>query len=67
MKNKKKSSGKFQYEIISSAKMPAGVQELMKVYDRFQEAYAATEKYLDLVSPRMQQSNSNQSIVKGGQ
>lgn len=48
---------------VSTAQMPSGVQDLMKVYERFQEAYAVTEKYLEMVSPKTHQSNSNQSFV----
>ncbi len=48
---------------VSTTQMPSGVQDLMKVYERFQEAYAVTEKYLEMVSPKTHQSNSNQSFV----
>ena len=35
----------------------------MRVYERFQKAYAVTEQYLELISPKIHQSNSNQSLV----
>ena len=60
MNQKKKK--KVNYS-VSTAQMPSGVQDLMKVYERFQEAYAVTEKYLEMVSPKTHQSNSNQSFV----
>ena len=50
-------------EIISKAKKPSGVKEMMKVYERFEKAYAVTEQYLELVSPKTYQTNSNKSIV----
>lgn len=60
MKQKKRK--KIDYS-VSTAQMPSGVQDLMKVYERFQEAYAVTEQYLEMVSPKTRQSNSNQSFV----
>ena len=63
MKQKKK---KINYS-ESTAQMPSGVQDLMKVYERFQEAYAVTEQYLEMVSPKTHQSNSNQSFVTESQ
>lgn len=62
MKNAKNNSE----QIISRARVPAGVADLMKVYERFQEAYVITEQYLDIVSPKTHQSNSNQSFVTEG-
>lgn len=50
-------------QIISKAQTPSGVKDLMKVYERFQEAYAVTEQYLEIVSPKTHQSSSNQSLV----
>jgi len=50
-------------QIVSEAQIPAGVKDVMKVYERFQEAFAVTEKYLDLISPKTHQSNSNQSFL----
>ena len=55
MKNLKEAHSKM----IEKAKAQAGVQDLMKVYERFQEANAVTEWYLQLVSPKRRQSNSN--------
>ena len=60
MRQRKKK--KIDYS-VSAAQMPSGVQDLMKVYERFQEAYAVTEQYLEMVSPKTHQSNSNQSFV----
>lgn len=50
-------------QIISKARTPSGVKDLMKVYERFQEAYVVTEQYLEIVSPQTRQSSSNQSLV----
>ena len=50
-------------DILSNTKAPAGVQELMKVYERFKEANAITEEYLKLISPQTYQSNSNKSLL----
>lgn len=61
MKEKKRE--KVNYRAVSSGKMPSGVQDLMKVYERFQKAYAVTEQYLEMVSPKTHQSNNNQSFV----
>ena len=60
MKQKKRK--KVDYS-ASTAQMPSGVQDLMKVYERFQEAYAVTEQYLEMISPKTHQSNSNQSLI----
>ena len=60
MKQKKRK--KIDYS-VSTAQMPSGVQDLMKVYERFQEAYAVTEQYLEMVSRKTHQSNSSQSFV----
>lgn len=51
-------------KILSEAKSPAGVRELIKVYERFQEANAITEEYLRLISPQTHQSNSNKSLLE---
>ena len=59
MKNIKK-----DYEqIVSKAKASSGVSDLMKVYERFRDAYTKTEQYLELISPKTHQTNSNQSLV----
>ena len=50
-------------QIISKAKASSGVSDLMKVYERFQDAYTRTEQYLELISPKTHQTNSNQSLV----
>ena len=50
-------------QIISKAKASSGVGDLMKVYERFQDAYTKTEQYLELISPKTHQTNSNQSLV----
>ena len=50
-------------KIVTDAKAPAGVQELIKVYERFKEANAITEEYLKLISPQTYQSNSNKSFL----
>jgi hypothetical protein len=49
----------------TAAKMiaPSGVEDLMRVYERFQKAYAVTEQYLEITSPKTYQSNSNQSLI----
>lgn len=49
--------------IVAKAKAAAGVEELMKVYQRFQKANAATTKYMQLVSPGTYQLNSNKSLL----
>ncbi len=54
---------KIYSKIVSDAKTPAGVQELLKVYERFKEANAITEEYLKLISPQTYQSNSNKSLL----
>jgi len=54
---------KIYSKIVSDAKAPAGVQELLKVYERFKEANAITEEYLKLISPQTYQSNSNKSLL----
>lgn len=54
---------KIYSKIVSDAKAPAGVQELIKVYERFKEANAITEEYLKLISPQTYQSNSNKSFL----
>jgi len=54
---------KVYSKIVSDAKAPAGVQELIKVYERFKEANAITEAYLKLISPQTYQSNSNKSLL----
>ena len=51
-------------KILSKANAPAGVRELIKVYERFKEANAITEEYLKLVSPQTHQSNSNKSLLE---
>ena len=50
-------------QIVTEANMPAGVKEVMKVFERFQEAYVVTEEYLGLISPKTHQTNSNQSFL----
>ena len=55
---------KAHSKLISKAKEPAGVNEVMKVYESFQQAYAVTEKYLQIVSPKSRQTNSNTSLLK---
>ncbi len=59
MKNLKES----HLKIVAKAKAQSGVEGLMKVYERFQEANAVTEKYLQLISPKNRQSNSNTSLL----
>ena len=54
---------KIYSKIVSDAKAPAGVQELIKVYERFKEANAITEEYLKLISPQTYQSNSDKSLL----
>ena len=49
--------------IVTKAKAPSGVEDLMKVYERFQKANAITTAYLKLVSPTTYQSNSNKSLL----
>lgn len=49
--------------IVTKAKAPSGVEDLMKVYQRFQKANAITAEYLRLVSPTTYQSNSNKSLL----
>jgi len=50
-------------QIIEKAQAFAGVKDVLKVFERFQEAYTVTEHYLDLISPKTHQSNSNQSFL----
>ncbi len=59
MKNLKETHSR----IVAKAKAQFGVEGLMKVYERFQEANAVTERYLQLVSPKNRQSNSNASLL----
>ena len=54
---------KERLKILKQAKAPAGVQDLMKVYRRFEEANAVTIEYLRLISPANYQSNSNSSLI----
>jgi len=54
---------KVYSKILFDAKAPAGVRELVKVYERFKEANAITEEYLKLISPQTYQSNSNKSLL----
>jgi len=49
---------------VIKSEMPSGVQELMEVYKNFQKAYATTERYLELVSPKTHQTNNSQSFLK---
>ena len=49
--------------IVAKAKTQAGVEGIMKVYERFQEANAVTERYLQIISPKNRQSNSNASLL----
>ena len=59
MKNIKK-----DYEqIISKVQAFSGVGDLMRVYERFQDAYTKTEQYLELISPKTHQTSSNQSLL----
>ncbi len=51
-------------KIVEKAKASSGVEDLMKVYQRFQEANAVTTEYLRLVSPTTYQTNSNKSLLK---
>ena len=51
-------------KIIEKAKTSSGVEDLMKVYLRFQEANAVTTEYMRLVSPNANQINSNKSLLK---
>jgi hypothetical protein len=50
-------------KLVSQAKQPSGVEELMKVYQRFQKANAITTEYLKLVSPTTYQLSSNKSLL----
>lgn len=49
--------------IVTKAKEPSGVEELMKVYQRFQKANTITAEYLRLVSPTTYQLSSNKSLL----
>lgn len=49
--------------LIAKASKPAGVQEAMKVFDRFEEANAITEEYLRLINPGIPQFTSNKSFI----
>ena len=51
-------------KIVEKAKASSGVEDLIKVYERFQEANAVTTEYLRLVSPNAYQTNSNKSLLK---
>ncbi len=59
MKNLKETHSR----IVAKAKAQSGVEGLMKVYERFQEANAVTERYLQLVSPKNRQSNGDASLL----
>lgn len=50
-------------QLINRARQEAGVEDLMKVYERFQKAFDVTEEYLQLVAPKTHQANSNGSLV----
>lgn len=50
-------------KMVAKAKAQSGVEDLMKVYERFQKANAVTERYLQIVSPKNRQSNSNTSLL----
>lgn len=51
-------------KIISKGAIPSGVEDLMRVYKRFQEANNMTERYLDFISPKTHQFTSNQSFIE---
>ncbi len=51
-------------KIVKKATASSGVEDLMKVYQRFQEANVVTTEYLRLVSPSTYQTNSNKSLLK---
>ena len=51
-------------KIVAKAKAFSGVESLMKVYQRFQQAHAITTEYLRLVSPEARQVNSNKSLLQ---
>lgn len=51
-------------KIVAKAKASSGVEELMKVYQRFQKANEVTIEYLRLVSPETYQFNSNKSLLR---
>ena len=59
MQNSKKACN----QVILKTRVPAGVKDLMEVYKRFQEANAVTEQYLQIISPEVHESNSNQSFM----
>ena len=52
-----------RYRDIFKEAMPSGVEDLMQVYRRFQEANNITERYLDIISPKTHQLTSNQSFM----
>lgn len=52
-----------QNRIVAKEHLPASVADVIKVYERYQEVYAKTQRYLEAVSPKVLQTNSNQSFV----
>jgi tetrahydromethanopterin S-methyltransferase subunit B len=50
-------------KIVVKASDQTGVEDLMKVYQRFKEANSVTEHYLHLISPKTFKSNSNRSLM----
>lgn len=41
------------------------IDDLVRAYKRFQDAYAVTEKYISIVSPKIHQSTNSQSFIVG--
>jgi hypothetical protein len=58
-----KRTGKATNLVTPKEKIPTPIRDLIKVYERYQEAYAKTQLYLELVSPQTLQTNSSQSFV----
>ncbi len=50
-------------KIVAKAKTSSGVENLRKVYQRFQQANAITTEYMRLISPEARQVNSNKSLL----
>ncbi|MBI3615350.1 MAG: hypothetical protein HY211_02420 [Candidatus Omnitrophica bacterium] len=53
-------------KMVERAKAQSGVDGLMKLYERFQKANAVTERYLQIISPKNRQSNSDTSLPTVG-
>jgi len=51
-------------QLITTAKKTAGIAEVMKVYEGFQDANAVSEKCLQVLSPKSYQTTSSSSLLR---